>query len=155
MRMTSYTKAVFYIALFLFVTVAIHEVGHLVVARRLISPQASVHLFPDFPFGNVLGFVTIPDNISYPLWKGLATASAGPILATILMMVIWLNTKNATVAVISSFFAINQLVYSFVELLTFIGKLPPWTLRLPLLAGGIWVISYAYYISGNPKEWSM
>ncbi len=154
--MTSYIKGIFYLALFLFVTVAIHEVGHLVVARRLISPQASVRLFPNFPFGSVLGFVSLPDSVSnYPIWKSLATAAAGPVLATVLMSVIWLNTKNATVAVISSFFAINQLVYSIIEPLRFIGRGPDWLIRLPLLAAACWVILYAYYISRNPERWEL
>lgn len=152
LRMTSYTKAFFYLGLFLFVTVAIHEVGHLVVARRLISQEATLRLFPEFPFGRVLGLVSIPETVSYPRWKGLVTAIAGPLLATVLMFVIWLNTKNSTIAVISSFFAINQLVYSVVEPLNFVGELPDWSMRLPLLAGLGWVIPYAYYVGKNFEE---
>lgn len=43
--MTSYKMALFYLGLFFFVTVAIHEIGHLVVARRLISGEARIRIF--------------------------------------------------------------------------------------------------------------
>lgn len=152
--MASYSKAVAYLSLFLFVTVSIHEVGHLVVARRLISPEATVHFFPEFPFGRALGFVAIPESVTYPVWKGFLTALIGPLLATILMSVIWLNTDNRIMALISSFFAINQLVYTLVEPLVFIKRLPNYMLSAPLIVAGIWTVSYAYYIGKYSEEWT-
>lgn len=143
--MTSYAKGLSYLALFLFVTVAVHEVGHLVVVRRLISPEATVHFFPKFPFGRALGYVDIPASVTYPVWKDFVTALAGPFLAAVLMVVIWLNTENELMGVIASFFAVNQIVYSFVEPLNFIYALPKWSFMLPFLVASVWVISYAFY----------
>ncbi len=151
--MVSYAKALFYGVFFLFVTVAIHEVGHLIVARRLISESATVHFFPSFPFGSKLGFVEIPGAHTKELWKVLGVALAGPALATILMFIIWLNTKNAAVAVIASFFSIHQLVYSFIEPLGYLQEIPVQATMLPLFIAGGWVLPYAYHVSNNPEDW--
>ncbi len=151
--MVSYGKALFYGLFFLFVTVAIHEVGHLIVARRLISESARVHFFPDFPFGRVLGFVRVPETVTVKLWKGLAVAAIGPATATVLMFIIWQNTKNATIAVISSFFAVYQLIYSFVEPLAYIQKIPAQATILPILAAGGWILAYSYHVNKNIEEW--
>ncbi|KXB05438.1 hypothetical protein AKJ50_00945 [candidate division MSBL1 archaeon SCGC-AAA382A13] len=151
--MTSYPKALFYIIFFLFVAVAIHEVGHLIVARRLISESARVHFFPSFPFGRILGLVSIPNSSFVPLWKGLMVSITGPLLSTILMSIILLNTRNPTIGVVSSFFAIHQLSYSLIEPLLYLGKIPVWTTMLPVIAGGAWVLPYAYHIRKNPQNW--
>lgn len=82
----------------------IHEVGRLIIVRRLISEKASVHFFPSFPFGGILGLVEVPPAFYYPVWKGVAVAVSGPLVASILMFFIWTNTNDLTVAVISGFF---------------------------------------------------
>ncbi len=153
LKLVSYGKAFFYGVFFLFVAVAIHEVGHLIVARRLISESAKVHFFPSFPFGRVLGFVEIPGSGTIEMWKGLVVAVTGPVLATILMFIIWLNTKNATIAVISSFFSVHQLVYSFVEPLVYLREIPAQATFLPILTAGVWVLAYAYHVQNNIEEW--
>ena len=145
--MNKYAKGLFYAALLLFVTVAIHEVGHLIVARRLISPEAEIRLFPSFPFGNILGQVNIPATIEYPTWKGALVTVAGPSLSAILMLTIWANVRRRSLlAVAVSFFALHQSSYTIVEPLIFLGRVPAWALRIPLLAGGTGIIAYAVYI---------
>ena len=151
--MNKYAKGLFYALLLLFVTVALHEVGHLVVARRLISPETEIHLFPSFPFGAVLGQVSGPQTVEYPVWKGTLVAVAGPVLSSILMVTIWVNLKkNSLLAVVASFFAIHQISYTFIEPLLFLEKIPHWTLRIPLIAGGTCVLAYAFYIRSSNGE---
>lgn len=144
--MVSYSKALFYGAFFLFISVVVHEVGHLIIARRLITSEAEIRLFPSFPFGEALGFVEIPGSVSYPLWKGVAVSVSGPLLASILMLVIWVNTKSVVIAAISSFFAMHQLSYAVVEPMHFLGLVPMWFLWLPYLVAGAWLLPYSYYI---------
>lgn len=151
----SYKSTIIYLGIFLFVTVSIHEVGHLVVARRLISPEARIKLFPDFPFNNVLGYVNIPKSLDYPAWKNLAVALAGPLAATIVNIVVWKNTKNVSIAVIASFFTINQGAYSVFEPLSTIRTLPSWSKSVPMIVGAIWVLSYALYITKNKEKYSL
>ncbi len=144
-------KGLIYAGFFLFVTVSLHEVGHLIVARRLISESANIHLFPSFPFGDILGTVNIPTSVSYPVWKGTVVAISGPIIPAVLMLLIWIETDSPVMGIVSSFFAANQLAYSFVEPLLFLDKIPLWGLRIPIFAGAITTFIYALYVRSSDR----
>ncbi len=145
--MNRYAKGIFYAVLLLLVTVALHEVGHLIVARQLISQEIEIRLFPSFLFGDVLGCLHIPESIGYQAWKGVLIAVSGPALSAVLMLIILLNTrKKSFLAALACFFGINQVSYSIVEPIRFLEIVPRWTMYLPLLAGGVGIISYAVYL---------
>lgn len=151
----NYKSTIIYLGIFLFVTVSIHEVGHLLVARRLISSGARIKLFPNFPFNNVLGYVNVPRSVEYPIWKNLAVALAGPLAATTVNIVVWKNTKTISIAVIASFFTVSQGAYSVFEPLSTIRHLPSWSKSIPMMVGAIWVLSYALYITKNKEKYSL
>lgn len=124
----------------LIVTLVIHETGHLIVARRLISWEANVRYFLDFKH---LGVVDIPTNLSYPEWKGVVVAVAGPLSATIVLHAVWLNTSNPLLALSSGFFATYQLAYSIFEPISYLGIVPVWYSIFPLFVAGVWLFFYA------------
>jgi len=131
------------------ITIIIHETGHLIIARRLISWKADIRYFLNFKY---LGVVNIPTNLSYPEWKGVVVAVAGPLSATIVLHAIWLNTSNPLLALSSGFFATYQLVYTVFEPISYLGLVPLWYSILPLAIAGIWLLFYASKLGGKGIE---